>query len=77
MRNASKFGRGTGVYSCTACTRKTRQTGGDNDSLKMCEECYEIAGLENTIADHGDPEERHASEIARLTHLCRSKGGIL
>lgn len=76
-RQANRFGRGSGVYVCESCTRKTRQTGGDNDSLRLCEECYEIAGLENAISDHGDPQGLHALDIARLKVRCIEKGGKL
>jgi hypothetical protein len=43
----------------------------------MCEECYEIGGLENAINDHGDPNGRHAAEIERLKAQCIAKGGKL
>lgn len=76
MRNSSKFGRGTGVYACAACTRKTRQTGGDNDSLKLCVECYEMAGLENEMSDNGETPETLAKFVA-LKARCIAKGGKL
>jgi hypothetical protein len=77
-RNA-RFGRGSGVYTCRTCGRKTRQTGGDNHSVGLCEECYEIAGLENSLADNRPPwtPEKCKAEILRLTELCKSKGGKL
>ncbi len=77
MSQANRFRRGSGCYTCDSCKRKTRATGGDNDSLRLCIECYEIAGLENSISDHGDPSGRHAADIARLTESCRGKGGAL
>lgn len=67
VRNSSKFGRGTGVYACAACTRKTRQTGGDNDSLK---------GLENEMSDNGETPETLAKFVA-LKARCIAKGGKL
>jgi hypothetical protein len=73
----SRFQRGTGVYQCQACKRSTRATGGDNHQVGLCEECYEIAGLENAINDHGDPNGQHAKDIAALKQRCIAKGGKL
>lgn len=73
----SRFQRGSGMYACVSCKRNTRSTGGDNAELRLCEECYEIAGLENAINDHGDPEGMHAASIEQLKAQCREKGGKL
>jgi len=77
-RNSSHFGKGSGVYTCAVCKRQTRQTGGDNDALDLCEECYEVAGLENEISDHdlhGPALDEAQAEIKRLKEVCRGKGG--
>jgi hypothetical protein len=78
----SRFARGTGVYACNVCTRKTRATGGDNHTVGLCEECYEMAGLENALSDNHStwsPEEiaKCEAEIARLKAVCIAKGGKL
>ena len=78
MRDASKFGRGSGVYVCACCKRRTRQTGGYNDTLQLCEECYEIAGQENALSDNGtewEGADNAKAEIERLKTQCRVKGG--
>lgn len=80
LRN-SRFKKGSGTYACGCCKRQTRATGQGEESCDLCAECYEIAGYENYIADHSNDgdnatELAHAkAEIARLTEICRSKGG--
>lgn len=76
----SRFERGTGCYACRVCTRKTRSTGrGDNEMVQLCVECYEVAGIENQIADKsfydGQTEESCRAEIEVLNAECRKKGG--
>lgn len=73
---ANRFQRGSGMFACESCKRNTRDTGGDNTSLKMCEECYEIAGIENQISDQGSTPELLA-EIEVLKARCIAKGGKL
>lgn len=77
----SKFKRGSGAYNCTSCTRKTRATGGDNDSLRLCFECYEIGGYENQLQDgrydDAADQARIENEIKRLQGVIVEKGGKL
>lgn len=49
---------GRGVFSCESCGHRTRQTG---DSEHLCEDCYELAGLENGVAD-GHPVADYLTE---------------
>lgn len=72
----SKFQRGSGVYACVSCTRKTRATGGDNHDLQMCEECYEMAGIENAITD-GNNDTVLLAKFEELKARCIAKGGKL
>jgi hypothetical protein len=47
----SRFQRGSGVFTCGVCGRSTRDTGhGVSD---ICEQDYEIAGLDNQANDDG------------------------
>lgn len=48
----SKFERGSATYKCNACGRLTRNTG-DEGSARLCFECFELAGIDNEISDHG------------------------
>ena len=73
----NRFQRGSGVYSCGNCTRKTRSTGnGDNEHLRLCAECYELGGIENEISDCGSTPEREA-ECDALRRAIVAKGGKL
>jgi hypothetical protein len=79
---ANRFKRGSGVFACGSCGRKTRDTGGDNTSAQRCAECYEAGGIENELSDYGasyTPEQIEACEkrIAELTQKCIEKGGKL
>jgi len=60
MRNHSKFQKGhRPVFTCATCGRSTRLAGQGND--EMCAECWELAGLENSVLD-GAPIAEVASE---------------
>ncbi len=51
-RSKSRFAKGSGCYTCVSCKKRTRSTGrGDNEHLRLCERCYEIAGDENAVLD--------------------------
>lgn len=70
--NASKFQRGSGCYTCQACGRKTRATGrNENEHVGLCAPCYDLAGIENDISDHGETPALLA-EAARLRSLISS-----
>ena len=79
-RKANRFEAGSGCYDCRICGRKTRSTGrGDNELMQACEECYDMGGIENEIADgHYRNDEEKAqfeAEIEGLKAQCRAKGG--
>lgn len=76
-----KFKRGSGCFPCGVCNRSTRDTG-DNGDVGLCPECYEVAGLENTIADGawetaGMTEVQVLARIEELNAIVVSKGGKL
>lgn len=75
-RLANRFERGSGCYKCGNCKRNTRATGGDNDILKLCAECYELGGIENLISDRGETPELVA-EVEALKAKIVAKGGKL
>lgn len=73
----SQFQRGSACYGCLSCGRKTRSTGqGDNEMVRLCVECYELAGIENEMSDHGRTPELIA-EIKKLQEVISTKGGKL
>jgi hypothetical protein len=52
MVDNRRFQKGSGVYTCEMCGKKTRSTGrGDNEMAKLCEKCYDELSDENAIAD--------------------------
>lgn len=53
MKN--RFQAGVGTYVCQSCSRRTRPHGGDPSAIwcRLCEECYELSGLSNQLADEG------------------------
>lgn len=75
MRPANRFITGKSVYKCRSCERLTRQTGrGDCEHIDLCEQCYELAGIENAITDGASPKE-YALQILQLYgELMQKKG---
>jgi hypothetical protein len=66
------FKRGSGCFACAVCGRKTRVT--TQDSYTLCAECWELAGIENSILyGCGTPEE-YAEEVAELIAAAVKKG---
>lgn len=50
MTPRNRFARGSGSYACRCCDRQTRDTG-DNGSVRLCPQCYDLAGIENHLSD--------------------------
>jgi len=77
MKAINRFRKGSGAYRCECCTRLTRATGsGDAAGVRLCEECYEMAGIENLIADSGETQELK-KELEQLRQQVIAKGGKL
>jgi Zn-finger nucleic acid-binding protein len=57
----------SGVYICSECGKKTRDTGQGEAEVEMCAHCYNVALWINYVSDGGDinkvPEEYRA-EVA-------------
>lgn len=49
----SRFKRSVGTYVCECCKRRTRPHSDSLDAfhVKLCDECYELAGVENAVLD--------------------------
>ena len=74
----NRIQRGSGIYACTNCKRLTRSTGnGDNVHVLSCEQCYEMAGIENQIADEGDDNGELLKEWLALKEVVVARGGIV
>jgi hypothetical protein len=68
-RVSNRFTHGTGLYACQNCGRQTRDTGrGDNEGVKLCVQCYELAGYENMLQDgreFSDSDKHTVNEYLR------------
>ena len=77
MSQRSKFVRGGGgVFRCGVCVRSTRLVDQAHGST-LCPECWELAGMDNTVNDCG-PETLNAGTIAmrdRLLGVIIERGG--
>jgi hypothetical protein len=51
-----RFQKGQKVYTCQSCKKQTRNVGGDEFYAGLCADCYELAGIDNSLTDNG-PEE--------------------
>lgn len=75
MKAANRFAKGSGVYECSCCGRRTRSTGrGDNENAGSCVECYDLAGEENSLSDNGEFYSSPAAVLA-LIEAVADKGG--
>ena len=81
-RKANNFGtfRNTHVFKCEVCGRNTRDTGQGVDHL--CEDCYELTGIDNSINDNGylpgSPDFEHylPSIMRHLAHIAKLGGNV-
>lgn len=75
-RVANRFERGSGLYACKCCKRNTRSTGrGDNELVKLCEECFDLAGEENHYSDSGGEFYDRPENVLAMIASVASKGG--
>lgn len=74
-RVRNRIERGSGIYACRSCKRKTRATGnGDNEMVRMCVQCYELAGIDNAYSD-GCAEPGYLETARYYFNACVAKGG--
>jgi len=63
------------TYTCRCCKRVTRPTGtGDNDGVRLCVECYDLAGEENHLSDNGTFYDSPGTVLSNIKAVV-SKGG--
>ena len=68
MRPMNRFAKGSGCYVCDVCGYKTRRTG-DGANVGVCDLCYEIGGIENTMLDNAPESEACRDAEAELPVL--------
>ena len=74
-RVTNRFERGSAVYQCNCCGRSTRSTGrGDNELLRLCAECYDLGGEENSLSDNGKLYDSPQNVLGMIRFI-EEKGG--
>lgn len=71
---------GKGVFVCRACKRGTRATASDHEQLDLCEDCFELAGIENALSDSSDKKKvvlEYKDEVFRRLKYIAKRGGKL
>lgn len=67
MTRTTTFTKGSGLYKCRCCGRKTRDDGnGDSVHVQLCTECFDLGGIENGLSDTGKISQ-HDIETARAS----------
>ena len=61
-RSYSRFQKGTGLYSCRLCGKRTRDVGDDSAGVQLCAACYAQCGAENAAADSETKGEADAKK---------------
>lgn len=47
-----RFQRGSGLYVCKSCGKKTRETSGGEGGTQLCRRCFDKSSQENAHSDH-------------------------
>jgi hypothetical protein len=73
---AERFKRGSGCFTCSDCGRRTRATDhGDNAHCELCPDCYEVAGILNSISDNPSfTAEQVQAQMDRINEIRHSQG---
>ena len=70
----SHFRPGRSTFICGVCGRRTRDAG-QAISSECCLECFELAGLDNTVNDGCAPLDEVAAERDALVARAIARGG--
>ena len=70
------FIKGSTTYLCGSCGINTRITGDRSaKSCGLCNECYELAGIENSVRDGEEVTPNLIAEINHMLAIIAKKGG--
>lgn len=76
MLRTTTFTKGSGVYRCRVCTRRTRDDGnGDSVHIQLCTQCYDLCGWHNRVQDGGTLSEQQKAECRALVKSIQDHGG--
>ena len=73
FKAASRFAKGSGVYTCRCCNHNTRHTGGDGSSVGLCDTCYDLAGYDNLIQDGGTISKNDIENILAMVAFVKKR----
>lgn len=59
-KSNSRFRKGSGVYVCLGCGKRTRETGSSESNVELCIDCYDDAGMENEHDDGHHDDNPHS-----------------
>lgn len=51
FKKNDRFKKGSGVYTCSSCGKRTRDVNREEGQAGLCARCYEKAGDENSVSD--------------------------
>jgi ribosome-binding protein aMBF1 (putative translation factor) len=74
----NKFHKGSAVYTCEYCGKKTRDTGIGEASVNLCKSCYQAIEKENAENENTiDLTPYGALEIKRIAKLAYETGNYI
>ena len=62
MKKNNRFAKGSGVYTCSCCGKRTRKVDADSADLGICFLCYDAGGWENEHRDMHDGNFQECEE---------------
>ena len=65
-RDNRRFQKGSGLFTCICCGKRTRDTGHDGALNSVCEYCHEVGGWGNMLSDNCCTQEEYDKAIAQL-----------
>lgn len=72
-RRNSHFRKGSGIYTCESCGKRTRETGGSESFCGLCAACYDYAGWENSHSDDGHENTEWGTGPNPNCPICQGK----
>lgn len=64
-RDNRRFQKGSGVYNCIVCGKRTRETGDGESDVQMCALCYFKESWYNAVQDGDISPEQYEEMVAK------------